>query len=148
MSTTKSSGTDIASRTSAIEQFPLAAVNPWIAGDRLSPAFINKARSWMQERFGEKFRLGEVDASLEEYHELAIFDDFLSNHVQANRICDVQCMLLWSEWVRYFRRNSSGFPNLIHEKEFRNIITDTFSAEISDYGFRGAVYTGVKFVHT
>jgi len=100
----------------------------------------------MQDRFGEKFRSDEVDVSLEEYHELAIYDDFLANHVQANRIGDVQRMLLWSEWIRYFRYRSSGFPNLIREKEFRNVITGKFGVEIANYGLRGAVYNGIKFV--
>ena len=72
-------------------------------------------------------------------NELKAFDEFLANHVRPNRICSVQCMLLWSEWVRTFRRRISGFPKLIGEEEFRNAITGAFGVEIADDGYRGRV---------
>jgi hypothetical protein len=145
MSTTKSSG-NITFRTPAFEQFHQTAGSTWGAEDRLLPGFTDKSGSGMQDRFGEKFRLSGIDISLEEFHELEIFDDFLVRHVQVNRICDVQCMLLWSEWIRNFRRRSSGFPNLIREKEFRRVITDKYGVEIANNNFRGAIYQGIKFV--
>jgi hypothetical protein len=55
-------------------------------------------------------------------------------------------MLLWSEWVRTFQRQTSGFPNLIQEKEFRTIITDKFGAAIAKNEIRGEIFTGIKFV--
>ena len=140
MSTTKSSGTSIAIMTPALGQFHQTAGSPWSTGDRLPPASTDKASAGMRDQFSEKFRLSGVNVSREECHELVIFDDFLKRHVQANRICDVQCMLLWSEWIRTFRRRSSGFPNIIREKEFSSIITDKFGVEIANDGFRGAVY--------
>ncbi|MFZ1128903.1 hypothetical protein [Methanoregula sp.] len=65
---------------------------------------------------------------------------------ETGRICSVQCMLLWSEWVRAFRRRISGFPKLIGKEEFHNAIADRFGAEMAYDGYRGAVYTGIRFV--
>jgi hypothetical protein len=116
------------------------------AGDRTSSAFMDTANLEMLNRFGEQFRLSGIDISPEEFDELRVFDEFLARHVQPNRICDVQCMLLWNEWVLTFRRHIRGFPNLILEKEFRGVITDKFGVEIANDGFRGAVYPGIRFV--
>ena len=134
MSATNSQATCIAIRTLRPEQFHQTA------GDFLSQAFPDKAGTGMPGRVGDRFRSAGIDISPEESSELDIFDEFLASHVQPNRICDVQCMLLWSEWVRTFRRRAPGFPNLIRENEFRSVITDTFGIEIADDGFRGKVY--------
>jgi hypothetical protein len=61
----KRPGTDSAFR-STLEQFHLTAGSPWIAGDRIPSDFIEKTSFWKQNRFSEKIREGEVDASLEE----------------------------------------------------------------------------------
>jgi len=82
----------------------------------------------------------------DEYHELHALDQFLECHVQLNKIYDVQCMLLWSEWVRTFRNQATLFPKLILEKEFRNVILNSFQVEIINDEFRGAVYSGLHFV--
>jgi len=140
MSATNSQGTCIAFRTPRPEQFHTTA------GDFLSLTFLDKAGPGMPDRVGDRFRSAGIDISTEESSELDIFDEFLARHVQVNRICDVQCMLLWSEWVRTFRRRMPGFPNLIRENEFRSVITDTFGVEIADDGFRGNVYPGIRFV--
>jgi hypothetical protein len=100
----------------------------------------------MLSQFGEQFRLTGIDISHEEVHELRVFDEFLACHVQPNGIFNVQCMLLWNEWVRTFRRQAHGFPKLIREKEFRSVITDKFGVAIVDNGCRGAVYPGLRFV--
>lgn len=84
--------------------------------------------------------------SPEESEELRRFDEFLSLHVQPNMIRDVQCKLLWNEWVRSFRRQTHRFPNLILEKEFNTVVTDRFGVGIADDGFRGAVYPGIRYV--
>ena len=145
MAVTKSSGPGILFRMHAPGQFHQTPGSPWSTGDP-RPASPDQAGTRTQNRFGEKFRSAGVDVSREECHELAIFEDFLEHHVQTNRIYDVQCMLLWSEWIRAFRRRSSGFPDIIREKEFRSVITDRFGVEIANDGFRGAVYPGIKFV--
>ena len=145
MSATKSSGTCIAFRTPLPEQFHRTAGRPGRTEDCLSPP-MDKAGLEVVNRFSDRFELTGVDISLEEYNELNIFDEFLARHVQPNGICDVQCMLLWSEWVRTFRRRIPGFPNLIRENEFRNVIMDKFGVGIADDGFRGKVYPGIRFV--
>jgi len=148
MSTTKISGTRITSRISVPKQFDLIPDRSASKRGRAHPfpGFIDKGNLDTLNQFGEKFRLTGIDVSPDEFHELEVFDTFLKRHVQANRICDVQCMLLWNEWVLSFRRRISGFPNLIREKEFRNVITDKFGVEIANYDMRGAVYPGIKFV--
>jgi len=93
-----------------------------------------------------QFPLAGFGISPEEGTELRIFDEFLARHVQPDGICDVQCMLLWSEWVRSFRRLTAGFPRLIGEEELRSVITDRFGLEIASDGFRGKVYPGIRFV--
>jgi len=100
----------------------------------------------MPEQPGGMARFAGVDISPGELDELRAFDEFLARHVQANGICDVQCMLLWNEWVRTFRRNTHGFPKLILEKEFRSVIMDRFGVGISNEGFRGNVYPGIQYV--
>ena len=47
-------------------------------------------------------------------------------------------------WV--FRRRISGFPKLIGKEEFHNAIADRFGADMAYDGYRGAVYTGIRFV--
>jgi hypothetical protein len=65
----ETSGSDIVSRRSALEQFHRTAGSPWIAGDRLPSDFIKIASSWKQNRFSEEFGNGEGDASLQEFQE-------------------------------------------------------------------------------
>jgi len=143
---TKSSGTGIAFRTSRPGPIRTIAGIPVSTGEGLSPVFTNPGNLDVLNRFGEKFRSTGVDIGPGEVHELEVFDYFLENHVQPNRICDVQCMLLWNEWIRHFRSHVSGFPKLIHEKEFRGVITDRFNIEILNNGARGLIYPGIKFV--
>lgn len=146
MSVMQSSGTSIAFRTPRPEQFHQTAGRSRRAGDRLSPAFMDKADNEMLNRFGEQFQLTGIDFSREEFHELKVFDEYLARHVQPNGICNVQCMLLWNEWVRTYRREVHGFPTLILEKEFRNVINDKFGTGIAYDEYRGAIFPGVKFV--
>jgi hypothetical protein len=114
------------------------------AGDCLSP--FTGTENAVLNQFGEQFRVTGIEISDDEISELRIFDEFLANHVQPNRICDVQCMLLWNEWVRTYRRQTHEFPKLVREKEFRSVITDKFGTGIADDGFRDPVYPGLKFV--
>jgi len=115
-------------------------------GSRMPGDFMNKSGSGNTDLTGGMMSLAGISIDPAEAEELRIFREFLERHVQANGITDVQCMLLWSEWVRAFRRNVPGFPNLIREKEFRGVIADTYGVGIAYDGFRGAVYPGIRFV--
>jgi hypothetical protein len=145
MSTTDNAGTCIAVGIPQPEQFHQDA-KPLCAGGSLSPVFTDRASPGMLSFPGEQFRSIGIEVSPEEAHELEVFDDFLARHVQPDGAWDVQCMLLWNEWVRNFRRRVSGFPILIREKEFRSVIADRFGVGIASDGFRGAVYPGIRFV--
>lgn len=107
---------------------------------------MNTANREMLNRFSEQFQTNNIGITLEELNELRVFDEFLTHHVHQIRICDVQCMLLWNEWVRTLRRQSNGFPKLILEKEFRSVITDRFGIAVAKDGSRGDVYPGLRFV--
>jgi hypothetical protein len=100
----------------------------------------------MPDQPGDVARLAGIDLSPDEFSELRAFDEFLVRHVQPNRIWDVQCRLLWNEWVRTFRRETHGFPNLILEKEFNDVVIDRFGVGIANDDFRGAVYPGLRYV--
>jgi len=146
MSSTKHSGTGIAFRTSQPEQFLQDVNRLGSTGSTSPPAFLDVASPGMVELFCDQFRLSGIDIGQEEFHELKELDQFLERHVQLNLIYDVQCMLLWSEWVRTFRNRASLFPKLILEKEFRDVILNSFGVEIVNDEFRGAVYSGLHFV--
>lgn len=127
-------------------QFFRIGSHPARAGDGISPIFAVSKRPGVLNRSGKKVRLAGTDASPDDGGELRVLADFMECHVQKNRICDVQCMLLWNEWVRSFRSRGLGFPERIRENEFRHAVTNTFGVEIANYGSRGPVYPGIKFV--
>jgi hypothetical protein len=137
MTTTKSSGACTAFRIPS--QFPSTG-STVSAGECLSAVFMEKG---MPDLSGAA---AGIEISPEEMGELRMFDEFLSRHVQPNMIRDVQCRLLWNEWVRSFRRQTHAFPNLILEKEFSSVVMDRFSVGIAEDGFRGAVYPGIRYV--
>ena len=145
MTTTKSSGTGMMHRTPREKQF-FRIQGAGSTGGSLHPTFMEEADQDILHRFGEKFRLTGIDSGPEDAHEIKVLAQFLGRHVQKNQICEVQCMLLWNEWVRTFQRRTPGFPKLIREKEFRNIITENFGITVASAGFRGEVYPGIKFV--
>ena len=146
MSTMQRPGACIALRKPRPVKSHRTTGRPGSAGNGPSAAFMGTTCPGMLDRFCEQFRLTGTETSLEEVLELRTFDEFLARHVQPNGIYDVQCMLLWSEWVRSFRHLTSGFPKLIGEKEFSSVITDKFGLEIASNGFRGEVYPGIRFV--
>jgi hypothetical protein len=108
--------------------------------------FMDKTTLEMLKRYGEQFHLSEIDIGDEELGELKVFEEFVTRHVQPDGNYNVQCMLLWSEWVRAFRHRIHGFPRLIREKEFRSVIADAFGVGISLDESRGAVFPGLRFV--
>ena len=146
MSATQSPRTCIAFRTPRPERASSTASRSGSEGDGMSITVLDETHLAMQNRFGEQFRSSGIDISPEECCELRVFDEFLARHVQPNRVYDVQCMLLWSEWVRTLRRQVHGFPKLILEKEFLNVIAEKFGVTITEDGSRGAVYPGIRFV--
>ncbi|MFZ0004719.1 MAG: hypothetical protein WCC86_09040 [Methanoregula sp.] len=143
MNTIKSTGNRIKSKTPVPENLIKIPVKSL---DHSFPEFIDQESLDTLSRFGEKFRLAGIDGNPLEIQELTVFNAFLADHVQTNKISSVQCMLLWSEWVRTFQRQTAGFPNLIQEKEFRTIITDKFGVAIANNEIRGEIYNGIKFV--
>ena len=145
MSSTKTTGTSTALRTLRPGQFPVAGILR-SGCDTLTPAFTEMTEAGRTDRFSDLFRMSGIYLSPDEFRELQIFDEFLTRHVQASGNCDVQCMLLWSEWIRVFRRQVAGFPNLIRETEFRSAITGKFGVGITTDRWRGAVYPGVRYV--
>jgi hypothetical protein len=145
MSSTQTTGTGTAFRILRPGEFPVPGILK-SGGDPLNPTPTDVPEAKGTERFSDLFRMSGINLSPEESRELRIFDEFLNRHVQPNENCDVQCMLLWSEWVRVFRRNVSGFPDLIREHEFRSAITGTFGVGIATDRWRGSVYAGVRYV--
>jgi hypothetical protein len=107
---------------------------------------MNTANTGILNRFNERYQSGGFDISRKEFSELRVFYEFLLHHVQPSRICDVQCMRLWTEWVRTFQRQTNDFPKQVLEKEFRNAIRDIFAVTIARDGSRGTVYPGLRFV--
>jgi len=146
LTTTKSSGNALIFRTPQQNQIRGIPDGAGSAGGSLQPTFMEEADLEMLNQFGEKFRLTGINAGPDDSHEIKVLEQFLGRHVQKNQICDVQCMLLWNEWVRTFQRRTPGFPKLIREKEFRNVITENFNIKVVRNGSRGVVYPGIKFV--
>ena len=97
-------------------------------------------------RFEERATLSGTDISPEEYREIMLLDEFLTHHVRPDGLRDVQCMLLWSEWVRSFQRKTHRFPRVVLETEFRDIVTDQLGVGITKDDHRGMVYPGLRFV--
>ena len=87
-----------------------------------------------------------IEVNPEELIELKTFQEFLSQHVKPNAICDVQCMLLWAEWIRFYKKQTRKVPDLILEKEFRDLIINLFDLSVTEDGFRGFIYPGIKYV--
>ena len=146
MSSLQSPKIRIASRKHQTEKSPKSLSSSLNAGDYLSPPFMKTANLEMLNRFDQRFRLSGIDISLDEFSEHKTFFEFLAHHVQPNRICDVQCMRLWSEWVRTFQRRKNGFPKQILEKEFSSTVRDVYGVPIAVDGFRGAIFPGIQFV--
>jgi hypothetical protein len=87
-----------------------------------------------------------LEVSPEELGELKTFQEFLAQHIRPSAIRDVQCMLLWAEWVRFYKRQTKKVPDLILEKEFRDLILSRFGCAVAEDEARGFVYPGIKYV--
>ena len=78
--------------------------------------------------------------------ECTTFHEFLMNHVTPDPEWDVQQMLLWTEWVRFYLKKNRCFPEAVREKKFDELITSKFEVRIAIDSFRGPLYVGIKFV--
>ncbi len=144
--TTQTPESCIALGTPMVEEFHPSSARPTHAADLPAPDFPGAAPFLKRNRFFEQFRLGGIEISAEEFRELSIFDEFLGNHVRESGICSVQCMLVWNEWVRTFRRQTHEFPKLILEKEFCSVLTERFGVGVAEEDHRGTVFAGIRFV--
>ena len=77
--------------------------------------------------------------------ELSTFEEFTSQHIRPDPDRSVQCMLLWTEWVRFYMKQSRSFPEKVLEKTFFTMVADQFDSEIAVDDFRGPVYLGLCF---
>lgn len=78
--------------------------------------------------------------------ELDLFHDFTERHLRPLANGDVQCMLIWAEWVRYHLRLTKNFPRLILEAEFSYLITGLFNTKMALDLHRGRIYSGVQYI--
>jgi hypothetical protein len=85
-------------------------------------------------------------ATAEELTELSAFEEFLARFVRPRADCAVQCMLLWAEWVRYYKKTTREFPALILEKNFMDLVTRQYDLLVSEDDSRGFVFPGITFV--
>ena len=77
--------------------------------------------------------------------EAAAFEEFIRHHVAPDPERDVQRMLLWTEWVRYYLRKNRHFPESVLEKKFDELILRQFDVAVAFDSFRGPVYVGIKY---
>ena len=86
--------------------------------------------------------LGEI------VEEAEVVDRFFARHVRVDQSCDVQCMLLWTEWIRYHMREKKKreFPKKIRLTEFNELVHTKFGPALAHDSFRGPLYVGVRFV--
>jgi hypothetical protein len=97
-------------------------------------------------RLSEKCAAMDVEVSPEELRELGLFTTFVSSRVKPNSGAGVSCMSLWAEWVRFVLKQVNAFPNLIYEKEFRNLVVNQFECDIAEMENCGHVYSGIEFI--
>lgn len=76
------------------------------------------------------------------------FEEFLARHVTGGKECAVQCMLLWTEWLRFHMRTKGkrDFPEKIRLAEFNERIHQKFEPALAFDESRGPLYVGIKFV--
>ena len=72
----------------------------------------------------------------------------MARHVRKAPYGDVQCMLLWSEWVRFYmrERKKGEFPEQIRLKTFNEMVHRNFSPSLAYDDVRGPLYVGIRFV--
>jgi hypothetical protein len=100
----------------------------------------------VMKKFVEECQNRELPVIEEELGELDAYLDFLSRHVATVEDYGVPCMLLWSEWVKFFVRQTQKFPGLIYENEFRYLVIHQFKLQPGKGPASGLMYQGLKFV--
>jgi len=78
--------------------------------------------------------------------EMELFQNFVTNHIVRMANANAQCMLIWTEWVRFHLQHTKKFPRFILEEEFREKIAGLFSTAAILDEHRGRVYPGLRFV--
>lgn len=129
MTTVQSTRNGIASRTAASGRFRQLSASPRVLA-----------------RFEDRTEPAQNAMNPGELQELVLLDEFLACHVRSDGLRDVQCMLLWSEWVRTCQRTTRRFPRVVLEREFREVVTNRMGVEILQDEIRGAIYPGLRFV--
>jgi hypothetical protein len=107
---------------------------------------VSESAVLMLARLSEKCAAMGLEVSPEELRELGVFTMFISSRVKPNAGAGVSCMSLWAEWVRFFLKHVHTFPNLIYEKEFRNLVVNQFDCDIAEINNSGRVYSGITFI--
>jgi len=79
-------------------------------------------------------------------NELSSFQEFVARHVRQDPERNVQCMLLWTEWVRYYVKETRNFPQQVMEKRFFEMVAETYDVPVAFEDRRGPVYMGLRFV--
>lgn len=79
-------------------------------------------------------------------HELVLLEEFLTRHIRQDGLRSVQCMLLWTEWVRTCARQTRRFPRIVLEAAFRQAVSERIGCDIAHDDDRGAVWPGIRFV--
>lgn len=78
--------------------------------------------------------------------ELSSFEKFVTQHVRPDPERNVQCMLLWTEWVRYYVKETRNFPQQVMERQFFEMVAETYGVPVAVEDRRGPVYMGLRFV--
>lgn len=73
---------------------------------------------------------------------------FLSRHVAVDTSSNVQCMLLFTEWVRFSMKakRKRDFPKDVGIKEFTELIHEIYHPALTYDTFRGPLFVGIRFV--
>ncbi len=98
------------------------------------------------QKFVEECNNKGILVIAEELNELDSYLNFISDHVVTGEGYDVPCMLLWSEWAKFYIRQTQKCPVFIHENEFRYLILQQFNLRLTEDISSGAVYSGLQFV--
>jgi hypothetical protein len=108
--------------------------------------YIDEINRHVLDKAIEKSDNFDTDMSPVELNEFRNFHSFISSHVQPTNMFDTPCMLLWAEWVRFCLKETHAFPQLILEKEFRDLVVNQLGFNVLEDEARGQVYPGIRFV--
>jgi len=115
--------------------------------DLFSPLYGTDKNRRILKKFVEECNNRGILVVETELKELAAYLDFLSRHVSfAGTGVGVPCMLLWSEWTKFCKRQTQKYPGFIHEKEFRYLILRQCKLHSWDETSSRIIYPGLEFV--